>query len=193
MNNVTPEVNLFFVLLGCRPMGRKTEQHDVFAGIGTDLRSLIPAIQASWPESGGKLHLDAWRQVRFVAGYRVRVVAGSRPHGLAEKRKSLWFVNLGGYAPGFFEEFHQKLLLVAEDQADAIFQAKQQPFFKEYHMQNGGAAHIDDKWSFEVDDVASVDSLLPPEMRDAWYIVLEPDASGEDDPIHLGYFKLSSI
>lgn len=150
-------------------------------------------MQASWPESGGKLHLDAWRKVRFVAGYRVRVVAGSRPHVLAEKRKSLWFVNLGGYAPGFFEEFHQKLLLVAEDQADAIFQAKQHPFFKEYHIQNGGAAHIDDKWLFEVDDVAPVDSLLPPEMRHAWHIVLEPDASSEEDPIHLGYLKLSAI
>lgn len=187
------EVGLFFVLLGCRPAGRKTEQHDVFAGIGTDLHSLKPAMLASWPEAQGKLHLDAWRKVCFVDGYRVRLIQRSNASISFPKSKSLWFINLGGYAPGVFEEFHQKLLLVAENQADAIRKAKCHPFFEQYNLSAVGAAHIDDKWSFEVDDVATVESLLPEEMRKSWQIVLEIDETGASDSLNIGYFKLSAI
>ncbi|MGN6440105.1 MAG: DUF1543 domain-containing protein [Agriterribacter sp.] len=32
------------LLLGCKPAGRHTEQHDVFFGIGASLKDLIPDI-----------------------------------------------------------------------------------------------------------------------------------------------------
>lgn len=187
------EVSLFFILLGCRPDGRKTEQHDVFAGIGTDLQSLKPAVIASWPEAKGKLHLDAWRKVCFVDGYRVRVMPMTSATTASQEQKALWFVNLGGYASGVFEEFHQKLLLVAENKAYAIRKAKSHPFFAQYNLPAGGAAHIDDKWLFDVDDVATVESLLPEEMSRTWRITLEIDDTGMSDNINVGYFKLSAI
>ena len=42
----------------------------------------------------------------------------------------LFFVNLGGYQQGSFEEFHYKLLIVATSQAEAISQAKPSKFYR---------------------------------------------------------------
>lgn len=42
----------------------------------------------------------------------------------------LFFVNLGGYQQGSFEEFHYKLLIVATSQAEAISQAKRSKFYR---------------------------------------------------------------
>ena len=36
------ENKLYMIMLGCRPEGRYTEQHDIFFGIGTSLKELIP-------------------------------------------------------------------------------------------------------------------------------------------------------
>jgi hypothetical protein len=38
-------MNLFMVLIGCKPTGRHTEQHDVFFGIANELRELIHAFE----------------------------------------------------------------------------------------------------------------------------------------------------
>jgi Domain of Unknown Function (DUF1543) len=60
---------LYMLLLGCRPEGRHTEQHDVFFHIGESLESLIPAIVEFWPEAKGKIHVDAWREVTRVGDF----------------------------------------------------------------------------------------------------------------------------
>lgn len=183
---------LYFLLLGCRPAGRKTEQHDVFAGIAEQLPDLIPYIEASWPEAG-RIHLDAWREVNAVDGYRVAVVPRTANPLLKADASKLWFVNLGGYQPGVFEEFHQKLVVVAASQAEAVQQAKRHPFFKAYHLPPYGAAHIDDKWAFEVDEVEPLESLLPTDMQQNWAIQLVRDEQVQEDEVHIGYFKLSTL
>ena len=61
------------VLLGCRPKGRHTEQHDVFFGIGNTLKDLIPAIKKFWPEAAGEIHIDAWREINCVGTYSITV------------------------------------------------------------------------------------------------------------------------
>jgi len=55
------ELKLFMVLLGCKPEGRHIEQHDIFFGIGYNLKELVPAMKEYWP--GGRIHIDAWREV----------------------------------------------------------------------------------------------------------------------------------
>lgn len=179
-------------MLGCRPPGRRTEQHDVFAGIAADLKELVPHIQASWPEAG-KIHLDAWREVNWVDGYRVEIRARTPEVVLPETNLKLWFVNLGGYQPGVFEEFHQKLLVVAASQAEAVQQAKQHPFFKAFHLPPQGAAHIDDKWLLEADEVELLESLLPEQMQAQWRLALIPDPAHLPDELHIGYFKLTTL
>ena len=181
------------MLLGGRPLGRRTEQHDVFAGIAETPKDLVSAIKASWPEAAGNLHVDAWRMVQYVDGYRVEVLP--RVPGEKENHQVvvLWFVNLGGYAAGIFEEFHQKILVVAENRDAAVQKAKRHPFFKQFHISGGGAAHVDDKWAFDVDEVENLEFLLPSDMRQAWKIHLIPAPGGIEDDVHLGYFRLHAF
>ena len=65
---------LFMVLIGCKPNGRHTEQHDIFFGIADQIRDLIPEMIAFWPEAEGEMHVDGWREVTQVDGLDVHVV-----------------------------------------------------------------------------------------------------------------------
>ena len=47
-------MKLFMVLIGCKPNGRHTEQHDIFFGIANELRELIPQFNSFWPEAEKK-------------------------------------------------------------------------------------------------------------------------------------------
>ena len=67
-------MKLFMLLLGCKPGRRNTEQHDIFFGIAETLRDLVPSIIEVWPEAKGKIHIDAWREVNYVAQYEVKVL-----------------------------------------------------------------------------------------------------------------------
>jgi hypothetical protein len=48
------------LLVGCRPPGRFTEQHDMFFGIAETPAGLIPKLNSFWPEARGRLHVDAF-------------------------------------------------------------------------------------------------------------------------------------
>ncbi|MEY4867407.1 MAG: hypothetical protein RIT36_306, partial [Bacteroidota bacterium] len=69
---MTPK--LFMVLIGCKPKGRHTEQHDIFFGIADQLRDLIPEMLSFWPEAEGDMHVDGWREVTQVDGQDIKVV-----------------------------------------------------------------------------------------------------------------------
>jgi Domain of Unknown Function (DUF1543) len=63
---------LFMLLLGCKPEGRHTEQHDIFFGIAKELKNLIPEIKAFWKNSG-KIHIDGWVSVTNVGGHQISI------------------------------------------------------------------------------------------------------------------------
>jgi hypothetical protein len=42
-------MKLFMVLIGCKPEGRHTEQHDIFFGIAQTLADLVPQLKSFWP------------------------------------------------------------------------------------------------------------------------------------------------
>lgn len=69
------DLKLFMVLLGCKPAGRHTEQHDIFFGVATSLKELVPEIKAFWKEGGDKIHIDAWREVTVVDGLQDKSIA----------------------------------------------------------------------------------------------------------------------
>ena len=70
------ELKLFMVLLGCKPSGRHTEQHDVYFGIGKQLFDLIPNIKSFWKNSG-PIHIDGYRIIEQVDGFDIRVLDNS--------------------------------------------------------------------------------------------------------------------
>ena len=67
-------MKLFMIMLGCRPKGRFTEQHDIFFGIANSLKDLIPEMKAFWLEAKGKIHVDVWREVTSVDNYSIEIV-----------------------------------------------------------------------------------------------------------------------
>jgi hypothetical protein len=182
---------LFMVLLGCRPKGRLTEQHDVFFGIGPDLKSLIPQMNEFWPGSGG-LHIDAWREITIVNGYKIAVQAKSSL--ISKQELQLFFINLGGYKVNEFEEYHYKILCIAQDSTNAIKQSKQTAFYKHTGIKTkGGVSHVDDKYGIDVDDLVKVDDALSPELKNRYSLKLSKTTSDAADELHIGYISLSKL
>ncbi len=134
-------MKLRFLLLGCKPNGRNTEQHDSFFGIGNSLKNLLPQIENFWPDAG-KIHIDSWRTVTAVDGYSIKIVA--KEEAPANTQNKLFFLNLGGYKPNDLEEYHYKLLAVAKDKGEAVAHAKQTAFYLHTGF-SGATSHIDDK------------------------------------------------
>jgi len=181
------DLKLFMVLVGCRPKGRYTEQHDIFFGIGRKLADLVPHIQAFWPEAKGKFHIDAWREVSQVGGFSVQIVEAG---DAVENSHHLFFLNLGGYRPGEFEELHHKMLVVAPDSAKAVAAAKQTQFYKAAGFK-GAASHIDDKYAIDVDEIYAVSDMLSSDF--AAFAIAIREQNGPEDEQHIGYLKLSRL
>ena len=183
------DLKLFMLLLGSKAPGRNVEQHDFFFGIAHELRELVDDIKLFWPETGGRIHIDAWREVNAVEGHQIRIVErGERQ----DAGKRLFFINLGGYQENKFEEQHYTVLMVKADRVAALIEAKETLFFK-HNQFKGAASHIDDKYGIDVDDIYQIDDILPPLQKQRYGIELIQRAGLETDPIHLGYLKLSSL
>ncbi len=173
------------VLLGATPPGRLTEQHDIFFGIGTDIKALKPDIYAFW-NNAGQLHIDSWRAVNYVNGYKIEIVPKDS-HPIAEEK--LFFLNLGGYKPGDPEEYHYKMLVVAKTMAQAIKASKRTIFYKHYGFK-GAESHIDEKYTLDVDDMHKVEDILPTYFKEQYSIAITPTSELTQDELHVGYVKL---
>jgi Domain of Unknown Function (DUF1543) len=181
---------LFFLLLGCKPPGRNTEQHDVLFAIGHSLKEVVPQIENFWP-GAGKIHIDGWKEINTVDGYSIKVAEGSSRNRTAEK---LFFINLGGYKENELEEFHYKMLSVAASKGEAIKKAMQTAFYKHTGFNNANS-HIDDKYGLDVDDVYEIEDILPDEIKNKFHLSIEKIKGDipEEDKINLGYFKLGAL
>jgi hypothetical protein len=152
---VAADLKLFMVLLGCRPEGRLTEQHDLFFGVGSSLSDLAPQMQKFWP--GVRLHIDAYQVVERVDKYDIQIGPSETESSLSELK--LFFINLGAYRPPEFEEYHRKLLFVASDISEAIALSKQDALYRAgQHLPSSARSHVDDK--LVVDEVWNVGDLL---------------------------------
>jgi hypothetical protein len=178
------------VLLGCKPQGRLTEQHDIFFGIATELKELVPNMYRFWPEANEVMHIDCWREVTSVDGYSVKVIPKAEKK-VSEEQPHLFFINLGGYKPREFEEYHYKLLAVGRDTSEAIAQSKQTAFFKHTGFK-GGESHVDDKYGIDTDDLFKVEDALSSELKKDYMLDLQPTNEPED-PLHIGYVQIKKL
>jgi hypothetical protein len=186
------QLKLYMVMLGCTPQGRLTEQHDIFFGIGASLKDLVPEMKAFWPEAKGKIHIDAWRQITSVDNYTIEVF--SRSKGDTPSEASLFFINLGGYKKGEFEEYHYKMVTVAKTLGIATRKVKTTTFFKHCGFEGAGASHIDDKYGIDVDETHRVNDLLDLQYKEKYSLLItKSDQPLEEDPLHIGYVKIKTI
>lgn len=179
---------LYLLILGCTPPGRHTEQHDVFFGIGSSLKELLPAMHLFW-NIPTRLHIDSWREVNVADSHHIEVVPR---HEASAQTHKLFFLNLGGYKPGDPEEYHYKMLVVAGSTAEAIKKAKASAFYRHTGFQ-GAESHIDDKYGVDVDDVHEIDDVLDPHSREKFGLKITPIANAVEDAWHVGYLKISDI
>lgn len=178
------------LLLGCKPKGRNTEQHDVFFGIGNSLSELIPQINQFWPEAHGVIHIDVWREVSVVGQFKITVVDKKEA---VSNLNQLFFMNLGGYKENEFEEYHYKILTVDEHLAQATKNAKATSFYKHVGF-SGAVSHIDDKYGIDVDDIYKVMDILNPSLKMEYQIKITRSATIlAQDEIHTGYLKLNKL
>jgi len=183
-----PTVQLYMLLLGCTPNGRHTEQHDIFFTAAGSLKDTIPDILHFWPD-GGTIHIDAWREVTATDGYAISLVPKNEA---TNNGKKLFFINLGGYKPGEFEEYHYKLLAVAKDKGEAIAKAKQTAFYRHTGFK-GAESHIDDKYGIDVDELYEMADILPAAVKENYAIEITAADNLPADDWHLGYTILSKL
>ncbi|WP_407402085.1 DUF1543 domain-containing protein [Chryseobacterium sp.] len=180
-------MKLFYILLGATPQGRNVEQHDVFFGIAETIKELYPAIREFWKEAGQTYHMDGYQEVKYADGYEVKIV----PREKNPLLKQLYFVNLGGYKKGYFEEFHQQSLLVGFSMAEIVKKAKASTFYKTMGFPKA-VSHIDEKYGVDIDDVFAVDDILPLAMKEKYSIILEPtDTKDQINFSKVGYIKIN--
>lgn len=191
-------LTLFMVQLGGRPKGRLIEQHDMFFGVANQVSELIDDINQHWPEVKNKWHIDSYRAISKVDNYAIKLVE-SNDQAESTNDLKLFFINLGGYQRGSFEEFHYKLLIVAATQTDAIKQAKQSEFYKAFTYKDkespfNAASHIDDKFEVDIDDIYNVNDLIS-NVR----LLIEPisneshELAHADDKEYVGYLSIKNL
>lgn len=183
---------LYMIMLGATPKGRLTEQHDIFFGIGTSLKELVPDMKAFWPEALGKIHIDAWREVTSVDGFSVEIISKEIA---TENNQRLFFINLGGYKENEFEEYHYKLLSVSKNLSGATKKSKQTAFYKHFNISNSKDAisHIDDKYGIDVDDIYNVQDILALKYKEKYQLKISPSKEKKEDKLHIGYLKISGL
>ena len=181
---------LFMILIGATPKGRNIEQHDIFFGIASSIKELLPEMKAFWPEAKDKIHIDAYRIVNKVGAYKVEVIA--KADEVKDDTTSLFFLNLGGYKAGEFEELHYKMLAVANQKALAIKEAKETAFYKHTGFK-GATSHIDDKFGVDVDDIFEIKDILTAETRSKYALRFSPGDELPEDELVLGYVPLSKL
>ena len=180
---------LFMVLLGATPLGRLTEQHDIFFGIATHLKDLVPAMQAFWPEAKGRIHIDAWRTISAIDGFKIEIDTHLEKSSNQEK---LFFINLGGYKENEFEEYHYKVLTVAKNKSEAIKKAKQTTFYKHCGFK-GATSHIDDKYGVDVDDIYDIEDILAPHYKEQYSLKITKSLDLASDLLEIGYLKIDKL
>lgn len=220
-------MKLFMLKIGARPQGRLIEQHDVMFVIANSLSETIESVNQHWPAVKNNWHLDAWREVKRVGDYQILLSkeslskdGWSKDNALADKMladnifaedrvdnkldnqgKQLYFVNLGGYLPGQFEEFHYKTLVIAETLGKATAQVKKTAFYQDYTFDNVDTAksgvatsHVDDKHQLDLDDIHCVADLLPNDVALTIQPLTEPEKNQLPyDALHIGYLSLKQI
>jgi hypothetical protein len=176
---------LFIILLGGRPKDSTIEAHNVFFGVGPSIEALFPVIEKFWP-SAPKIHIDAYMKVEYVDHQWIRIMKKEETASNADGGQSdqkLFFVNLGGYEKGLFEEKHKKILLIAKDKDDAKYKAMSDPFFSQGLSEGKAKPHVDDRRMLEEFEEETPIDIEAEVKKQGFVIRLEPISKAEQ--VHL--------
>lgn len=164
---------LHAVMLGGRAPGCRIELHDIAFAVGTTLASMHEQLLGQWFGDPTGLHVDAYVRLDRADGHRIE---------LADERvssdKQLYFVNIGGYAPGELAEQHAYGFFVARDKAEAKARAK--------------AELLSGRQEVHKDDLEDVDDCLELTEVNGRHLHLVEDADAGEPAVTNGYYPLPS-
>jgi hypothetical protein len=106
-------LRLYAVLLGGKAPGARVEVHDVVFVVASSFDEARPQLRGLWFGDKKHVHVDAWLELNSCDGYAISVVPA---HDGAPPGPKLFFVNVGSYPPGRFEEAHSYLFVVGLDE-----------------------------------------------------------------------------
>jgi len=159
-------LKLFAVLLGGRAEGCNIELHDVVFVVGNSLEETYPQLVNKWFGEWKRLHIDSSVELKYVAGHEV-IINSKKPEN---SDNNLYFVNFGGYQPGYFGEIHAINFYVAASKTEAIAKAKRELCLETEQQ------HCDDNLAVEklIDETQVIDDILAIQTVDKHYIHLQP-------------------
>ncbi|MEE4303579.1 MAG: DUF1543 domain-containing protein [Wenzhouxiangella sp.] len=167
----SPDPALFVVCLGGGAAGSNVELHDVVFAVGTDLESTHEQLLDQWFGLPDGLHVDAWARVEQVPGYRVHLTREAPDNGMR-----LYFVNIGGYAPGELWERHAYALYPARSPAEVKARARKELLVG--------------RESVHRDDLYDIDDVLEVQPAGNWHVTLEADPEAGKPEVTNGYFPI---
>ena len=130
-------------------------------------------------------------KVTCVDGFTIEVVSQEEK---PEQEEQLFFLNLGGYKEGEFEEYQYKSLVVAKTKGKAIRKAKQTTFYKHCSIaKKCGESHIDDKYGVDVDDIHNIEDILSDKFKSQFRLKITKTNEISEDEKHIGYLKIDKI
>lgn len=111
-------MKLFMFYIGGDCGSSNIELHDVRFSVGEKAEDCYDDLRRQWWGDPKSLHLDCWGAVEQADGFDITLTR--EPSNDAHK---LFFLNMGGYDPGQFEELHKNVLLVGKTPHEVMMRA----------------------------------------------------------------------
>ena len=180
-------LSLFIVVLGGRSSKSNIEMHDVRWVLGEKIEDTFPELRSQWFGKKTGLHIDSYKRIKYVDGYKITVSEYNKENSMPSKREeeSLWFVNLGGYDPKKMYEEHEFILVVAQTAIEAKKKA-----IKKWES-NLKKKHNDD--FSEINKFEQIDDLYSINKIQNWKIELILDSKKRSEkmiPDWYGYMRI---
>ena len=117
---------LYLVVLGGRAEKANIELHDVRWVVGSKIEDTYDTLRKDWFGSPKGLHIDSYKKIKYIDGYKINLInvenQKTEKKQLEKKikpKKTLWFVNIGGYNPTSMQEQHEFGLVAASTKLEA--------------------------------------------------------------------------
>ncbi len=107
-------MKLFAIYIGGELEGANIELHDMRFVVAPSIADTYEELRRQWWGIPKSLHIDCWAEISEVDGYAVTL----RPEPFTGPEK-LYYINLGGYDAGDFQEQHKNVFLVASSVPEA--------------------------------------------------------------------------
>jgi len=186
---------LYLVVLGGRAEKANIELHDVRWVVGSKIEDTYDTLRKDWFGSSRGLHIDSYKKIQYIDGYKINLI-NVENHKIEKRqlekklkpKKTLWFVNIGGYNPTSMQEKHEFGLVIASNKLEAKNIAKSK------WLIGCKKKHKDDIASLEM--ILNCDDCELIKKIGKWQIELIPDNNFIEEnnyPDWYGYQKIDGI